>query len=769
MKLLIQVGLLCAGLISTPLTIARDTDDRDSSCIKYTLREIQNELKSLRSCNESMPITRKDIGTTGYVIDKPGNYCLKEDVVFNPPMPATGQVAAAITIKASPVTLNLGNHRLSQFGVDQRGNVAPTQTPFVVGILVPDMLPADADVNGIGLESIYITGDHAIIDGFSMYGIRVFGHTADIRVSNVTVKNCGKIASFAARTENPALANYVVNSVGSSFPLAFGVGGIAIGESNYLGMGTQFFTQQTGAQNRASSVVLSNVTCLNNFFNGLNMANATDVSIVGCHFDGAYSDDPNGYVAGAEFGGANLPAEYPSLLKLDVRNTTFNDTAQNGDYATALGASPVFGITANSGGVIINQSQEITFENCHCDNTTQTYLVNYSTEIFAFMQAMYADGVSDLSLLNCTFDYSTGINAAIGVWIGFYYPAYDVRVINSTFNNTQQFGLLQKPITMTYSIVAAFNFYGKNLYMDGCLVQDTIATGPVTGDSFISAYDIVSVEGFGLATATVPTENLVFKNCVANRTLAYNGGQVFGFDFYIDSPLGIKSVICENCIAEENTAFVPTVTVDPVTHLPFGNTQSIGIGFFFQDNSGVNSKSYPVSYINCKALNNKGIPFDPFFNYYSAGFYANSVSNHTYYNCEASDNIYGFFLQNCQNMAVRDCRADNNALRDPDTGLPIVNDQGLCGEGFTDLGKSLLSTPTIGIVQSQSLFEFNHAYNNGLGTYFVGVNQNYNVYIDTAATVPLPTFRGQVSTGLPYTFFNPSVISSPVHNISMIK
>ena len=101
-------------------------------------------------------------------------------------------VQVAITILSSFVTLILGDKTISQTGwVDastipnystSRVNVPSTQTPYVVGISIPDTLPTSADINAIGLQSIYIEGDQAVVNGFSMYGIRVFGHTKDIQM-----------------------------------------------------------------------------------------------------------------------------------------------------------------------------------------------------------------------------------------------------------------------------------------------------------------------------------------------------------------------------------------------------------------------------------------------------------------------------------------------------------------------------------------------------------------------------------------------------------
>ena len=215
--------------------------------INNTVNDIDvlvEDIDARLQCNSAIAFGSAEINQPGgYVITEHGLYCLKEDVTFTPAAsqfapPDARAVQAAITILSSDVFIDLGLHTLKQ-----AGEGSSTQVPYVIGILIPDPLPGSSDVNAIGLQSIYIKGDDpAIIEGFSMYGIRIFAHTYDIRLTNITIKDCGVLASKALR---PTVYGFPylphTNTVTPGFGPSFGVGGLVIGESTVLGMGPVFF------------------------------------------------------------------------------------------------------------------------------------------------------------------------------------------------------------------------------------------------------------------------------------------------------------------------------------------------------------------------------------------------------------------------------------------------------------------------------------------------------------------------------------------------
>ncbi len=155
---------LCAMLFLSVPVSAFERNDCRTGCIKNTLCEIERDLDKLLACGSSISISREDIGTTGYVIDRPGNYCLKEDVNFNPTVPGTN----AIEITASNVNLTLAGHVLNQ------GNTT-------------------ADTNGI-----YVSPDQSnvnvfngTISNFYTYGVNYDQSNSLITLDGLTITNCG--------------------------------------------------------------------------------------------------------------------------------------------------------------------------------------------------------------------------------------------------------------------------------------------------------------------------------------------------------------------------------------------------------------------------------------------------------------------------------------------------------------------------------------------------------------------------------------------------
>lgn len=775
MKQTLKLALLCTVTVFA-MHAKKDKDSvLDAINQKVSrIRQIVTEINDKEKC--TYEIHASDIGTTGYTITKPGTYCLVDDVVFNPPTPAAGTVVAAITINSSNVTLILGDHYLGQAGaVDPSAiptypaTTPSSQSPFVIGILVPDVIPTNTNVNAVGLESIYISGDQAIIDGFSMYGIRVFGHTNDIRLNNITVKNCGVLASHALRPN----VSYSPHSGGVA---PFGVAGIAIGEENSLGMGPVFFTQFTGAQNRVAQVVLDTISCLDCFENGIFIANATNVAISNCHFDGTFSDDPTISTVGAVFGAAALHTEDPNVVDLTVENSTFNSTALKGDLTTLTPG--LFNFICV--GMRSIHSQNVVFSNCNFDNTNNTFPSNGNNVTVGVLLG----GVEDMTFINCSTNFVTSISDntqgfhASGIEPTDTPPATkssrNLRLINHICYNIQQLGNLQLPApfavtgnsvlgnvfgpAMGYDIV-----FAKNVYLENCLAQDIICNGPATTTARCYGFNVGSVVSVG-NTIIIP-ENWTAVGCIASRVLTLNGGQAIGFATNGTSGNEVVlSTVLKGCIAEDCQSLIPTLTVN----LP-ALSQNIGCGFLHFPETSDNS-SFPTLHTECQALNNQGVPSITVGanTLYSAGFacigtgtaLTARATKQEYDNCIALSNVYGFLFSRCDSNIVRNCRSDVNI-----TNATIVPGPAT-GEGFTDVGPG--GTPAAPGI-STSLFENNRAYNNGGNdtTYF-GVNSNYNVFVAPGITPPLLEVQVSNPAGS-YTPINPATYFAGVDNVSTIQ
>lgn len=845
---LFKLSALCAALTFAPMQASTRYDSRGcGGCIKTTLCEIRDELAAAVSCGTVIPITQKDIGTTGTVLTKSGVYCLSEDIVFSPvnpisfnpvtitdPNPAAGgasgfaavsnntlqgiflieggngytnptvsvggpgtgavvtaslsspggsitnfnvvsggsnyknTVQVAITIAGSNIRLMCGNRRLSQAGSTLGANVPAytgvnnpsSQTPFAIGILIPDLMPTSTDVNQVALESIYIEGDQAIIDGFSMAGIYCQGHVADVRLSNLTIENCGVLASYYLRP----FATYYPNGYPEGLydnlaQVPFYAGAITIGESDVQGLGPYFFTQRFGvAQNRVSSVIINNVSCLNNFSTCINIANSTNVYINDSHFDDTFTDDPNVLVIGVALGLAEENYEDPSVMTLVMENSTCNGTAARGDYTTE------FTVNGAVFGAFAARMHDFFFKNCHFDNTSATFATDALGAItLAFANSDVHDGTWE----DCTF---SGVSALGPINIfhisgntffgGGILSSHNIRLTRCVASNAQMNSQLQlpQPVLSGNETTGFVFFYIKNLYVEDCIAQDIVMNGPALYSG--AGYQII--DGAEFSAGNYEQDNLVFRGCIAQRVLSTQGAPVSGFLFdpYEGPGNRTRTVVFEDCIAEGCLSLVPTMT-------QFSLVQSGAAGFTFQS-TGETDLSYPVSYINCQALNNQGNA-----SIGSAGFYAGSadldkpVQGHSYYNCDAIRNVYGFAFQNDKQMIVRNCRADLNVARITDTSA-----DGVVGEGFTDLGLGLAGTPAT-VSQSFSLFENNRAFENGAGSTHFGENGNYNVVYGAGLEQAfVPTLTGNLTNPgavVGGNFFPQTPYFAPVHNISITE
>lgn len=748
---------------------------KDSCC--NDVKRITEEINAKQKCE--YVIHAKNITSKGFVIDKSGSWCLDGDIEFNPPAslflpPDPRAVQAAITIKpgVSNVVLNLGNHRISQ-----KGAGTSLQTPYVIGILVPDPAPGASDPNFIGAQSIYIQGDQGIIDGFSMYGVRIFGHIADVRLSDLTIKNCGALASKALR---PNVNYFPHNSTVTGFGSPFGVAGLAIGESANLGMGPQFFSAKTAPalQNRVKAIDIENVSCLNNFYQGLVLVNSNDISINGCHFDGTFSDDPGvplspgpGYGGLAPIGAAmNLgDIDFPCLLNMSVANSTFNNTLFGTGQASDFSTTSVNTVVFAAMGALDTFSKNEHYVNCQFNNTVSRFIggttLNYGSA-----------GNEDSTFINCSFDDSRGTtgvqgfhrsgNAASGTK-----PSRNTLLVNCTANNNQQTGDLRVPpvadVGLIFPAASGFAIYfAKDVTLESCQAQDMICNGPAATSS--GAIGFVFEDAPIFPISPVPgkdslSENVVMRNCIASRCLALNGGFSRGYSFKnatnASTPVTqqtLRSYSLDGCISSGNQTFPGTGTVPGI--------QSVACGYYVEQNpqTAVDVfRSWPISFTHCKAMHNKGVPS---VNYavptsgtiYSAGFFLLNAQRHSLESCEAEDNVNGFVLEQCDRCTVRNCRADNN--------LDIASNT---GSGFTDLGTPGTPGGSLGTPASPglstSVFEANHAFANGANV-DTGANGNYNVLYG-AALVPVPILTGNLTVPS----FPSSAQYQPTINISMTK
>ena len=572
------------------------------------------EVKGCLVLKDAKPIRQCDLP---YTITEPGCYRLCEDLLFNPSMPSVPPpnpvaVQAAITIKASNVQLDFGCHKLSQFVPSNPS----AQVPFCVGVLVPDPLPLSTDINAVGQESVYITGDRGIISDFSMFGIRVFAHTKDIRIEGITVKNIGALASKALRPTNlfagspaygPTGQPYLLHTSGTitfnGAPLPVGqfgpnfiVGGIAIGEGPSWGAGPTFFQDVDATVpntiNTTRDVVIRNTSCIDCYilgiaYNLVNNLEMTDVDVFG-----TWNDDPGdstlttGYRAFGPFGinasalfsnqyGVNQYGRFDNQRifgkNQDFTNVNVIGTKMKGDFQTyfsthALATGPNKSNQKTMTGFLSRGCDNVSFLNCKF-NETSSEIVSPPDLDFDIIGWLGSSG-RNYSFVDCEFNNTTCLG---GQAQGFHMSGTvaprsnrNTQLINCKANGNKCRNDLIKPapLVATGTYQECFNacgycaYFHEGLVMRNCEAKGNSCVGPSTPDGGSMGFFFlpVIIPNF----ATLLGDQSVY-NCVSSDNLCKNGGSVIGFNL-TNPNNNTGSAILEKCHAMRNSTKLQPVS-----------------------------------------------------------------------------------------------------------------------------------------------------------------------------------------------------------------
>ena len=623
-KALIYIYIGALALLSPTIVESRDdfrsrrSSGSESSCCRKLNKKLccikkkLDQLLNKPDCNGAIAFGSNEINQPGgFVITQPGVYCLKESVVFNPTMssfapPSQEAVQAAITVMSSDVIIQLGSHTLSQ-----AGEGTSTQVPYCIGILVPDVIPNSTNTSALapgGLQSIYITGDQAIIEGFSMYGMRIFAHTYDIRLSNITVKNTAALASLALR---PIVYGfpYLPHDQGTvGFGPSFGVAGIALGESTAFGMGPLFFvdvpTNVPNNVNRMSEIVLENISCLNNFNFGMFCPIVSDMTIDKCVFNDTYSDDPGiaapgtptnpphhvvnawgvAFVESSLVANDNNGLDNPNGINIFITNSTFNNTTFRGNGSSSISfTSPMVSALVPIGGLYLDRMRNVTVTDSDVNETTNLFSGSGTTF------GLVTSSAQNCTFTNCHFDGIRALGTIEGADVtggSFDSPGLScvgIHFINCSSSNHTMIAdqLLPAPVLTARSVIGFNVDNGRNLLFDGCISENLI------NQQFASIS--TSNAGFSISPLANEPNNIVLRNCVTSRNLTMNGGTTVGYSTTVASLNGLTSVVFENCIASANEVIFPP------TFTPYSPTVNYAIGavvsFVFVPNT------VPVNYV----------------------------------------------------------------------------------------------------------------------------------------------------------------------------
>ena len=195
-------------------------------------------------CLAGNTITQNDVGTAGFTISVPGAYRLCENIIFSPLI-----AAAAITISADNVSLDLNNKTISQ------GNL----TSGVLGIVV------DMGHTGIAIHN-------GSIVGMSDSGIQLMSGNDDINIDGLIVNECGDYGLTATLVDSLIIKNDEFSENINSGMLISSCNKVCIVSTVANSNGGDGF-ELVGTGNY---YVVQDCKALNNTNNGFNMVNLFD-------------------------------------------------------------------------------------------------------------------------------------------------------------------------------------------------------------------------------------------------------------------------------------------------------------------------------------------------------------------------------------------------------------------------------------------------------------------------------------------------------------
>ncbi|MCE5293623.1 MAG: hypothetical protein LLF94_03290, partial [Chlamydiales bacterium] len=420
--------------------------------------------------------------------------------------------------------------------------------------------------------------------------------------------------------------------------------------------------------------------------------------------------------------GFNLAGQFPTTDS--IKSLTFEDCIATGNQALSPGLPPLWvaGTYALGDTVSFNNQNYIS-------------LISGNVNSPAAAPADWGITEANVQVWNAATSYAT--NTAV-TYNGVLYAAKTATTAgnNPVTNTPNQWAQLAVNVSSwnsgtTYVIGDCVSYQGYNFYS---LQNANLNKSP---DAFS--------EFWGLYPGRSISDRPAYGIKDWNATIGYNTGSVViaAGIIYVSKTGGT------NPLAGTNIGNRPDLDVALVNWTPYnisltGNVhQGGGFGFFMNDKTSATDSpelvdSQPTVFKRCLATHNKGLPvynstttnpstFNPV---YSAGYYCVNDQRTSFIDCDAIDNVYGFFLKRCAQYTVRNCRSDSNV----DLSYVLTNPGalGYVGEGFTDVGTTgTAAAPT----QSTSLFEGNSAYNNGAGTAHVGPNGNYNIWVNAGNSI----------------------------------
>ncbi len=445
---LARIFRMCAILTFLPLFAFAHADEAlmkfDPQSKIHAIEQMIYGTSSGSSCSKVISFGSCEINRPGgFVIKKPGKYCLREDVKVK-------QDGTAITIKSSNVFIDLNGHTLSGNNFASTG--ISTNDPS--NIVIQNGTIRNFTINGIYLNDI----DNLVLDNLLV--IQNGNADGPSFTGGIVLLNSSHIDIIAVNLSQ----NY-----------QFGIGMSGIDTLNFVDSGsnsTQGFNSGGLFGNVAYGVFVSSTGGTGTPFvsgsSNLNFINSTVDDTVGG--DSAFGFYIDSLAIGTPPVGPNT--------NIILENCVVNNTAQTNTTPAALYF--IEGITM-AGGL------QVTYKNCTVDTLTAAATTDFaSSHLVGIEVAACQDCVIEgcvVSNLNGTANFVHGLDIeAAGNNITF----DNCIAYNITNNSTDSshlalgFGIL-KPLLGFPTI----NFVGTGTVVQNCLAQDVHAPNGATGAALL--------------------------------------------------------------------------------------------------------------------------------------------------------------------------------------------------------------------------------------------------------------------------------------------
>lgn len=560
-------------------------------------------------------ISLHDIQKDGFVIDKAGQWVLKQDVPYNP-----HHANPAITICASDVTLDLNGKTLSQSG---------KKKPNVIGIAVSDKLTNVTIKNGT-------------IKNFSQAGIFVrppkpttsFAQKrvgVDCRLANeLTAKRLFEWEGF--QFDHPtAVADGATCVVNISHIAALHNGTAKTALAGVNGMGGIVLFQ-------AEETTISHCRLIGNALAGIEALDVVQLTIDQCQVDRSQSS----YFVGPSIpfsAGVALLAKETGSRDILIRQSSFNrtvgdclafgifsgnlfstnarnstimvDTCQAQEAEVAVTTSGISSAIAS--GINLNSSDNLRITNSSCNATRLSanvtglgvvqahgIAVNESTALFISACQTENTCVTVQKSL-------TGQAATLGISLG--------SVDDFTIENCQSSKLVSQNLATTafdFSTVDLNLFRCKNGAVRNCQFFDSSTISPLGPNP-----SILLTEGLDIAIGS----NIVIEDCIASRHrhAALNPPGEFSLVAGFKASLS-ENVVFKRCVASDNK----------------DESSAHAFGFSTQEPRNPGAVSKNVVFDSCTAEANVSIAG------IGAGFDIRSLISSKVIHCLADSNGIGF-------------------------------------------------------------------------------------------------------------------------------